>query len=94
MKLFLVPLFGIAVGAILSVWFRKARRTSGSGILEQRRLSKWMRMSRDERNAFDHQEKMKTMERKKTLLDEIRKEYLQVKKVNQKKDKPPFLPKK
>ena len=38
-------------------------------------IKSWMEMTKEERHAFDLQEKENTFKRKKILLDQIRKEY-------------------
>ena len=43
-------------------------------------MNSWMAMRREERSAFDEQEKKTSLERKKVLLDQIRKEYKDLKK--------------
>ena len=42
---------------------------------KQFKMNQWLTMSGNQRNLYDQKEKIKTMERKKILLQEIRKEY-------------------
>ncbi len=49
-----------------------------------RNINTWMRMSRDDRNSYDENLKRLTMERKKKLIDDIRKEYDDLNRVEKK----------
>ena len=45
-------------------------------------LAKWMKMTKEQRKAFDDVDKIRTMERKQTLIKSIRKEYDQIRRIN------------
>ncbi len=55
--------------------FRKPRKKSRKARLD---ILKWMDMTPDQRNEFDEGEKKSTFERKRRLLDQIRKEYAEL----------------
>lgn len=55
-------------------------------------INDWMQMTREERKAFDEEEKITSLKKRKLLLSKIRKEYQEVSKLNKNKGKRPFFP--
>ncbi len=73
MKVFLL-LIVLSSLALYFFFFKssKARKKSRKNRLD---IAKWMDMTPDQRNEFDEGEKKSTFQRKRRLLDQIRKEY-------------------
>ena len=68
----------ILVGIALTLCFKRARKARVKLKKELSNMAKWMEMTREERHAWDEQAKKISMGRKRTLLNQIRKEYVEL----------------
>ena len=75
MKEFLFALPLIFIGVIFYYRLKQLRTNRRGKKYLNGKISQWMQMSREQRNANDVEEKLLRMKRKKVLIDEIRKEY-------------------
>ena len=72
MKIFLYLIIVISIAIVLVRSLRK------KNIIQKKQtpgIAHWMKMSRQERNEYDEQQKRETLDRKRMLLNQIRKEY-------------------
>jgi len=68
----------IVAGLILTLRFKRVRKTRFKIKKRVSNIAKWMEMTREERHAWDEQDKKISIGRKRTLLNQIRKEYLEL----------------
>ena len=89
---FLIISFSLLVVAFLYYLFIRRPKRVHRKIEVVKDMATWMQMSREERNKFGAKEQRESMQRKKTLLNQIRKEYKAISKLNASKGRPPFIP--
>ncbi|WP_320667369.1 hypothetical protein [Prochlorococcus sp. MIT 1307] len=66
----------IVIGIILLERYKKLRPSPIKLRKKFSNITAWMEMSREERHAWDEKHKKTSMEKKKMLLGQIRKEYV------------------
>ncbi len=94
MTTFLVPIIGIFFGAALSLWFQSIKRRKTRQLNRQLEMTEWMKMTPKERERCKGKQEKNFLNKRRRLLDEIRKEYKEeVRKVEKMNKRPPFLPK-
>ena len=62
----------------LTLRFKRVRKTRFKIKKRLSNMAKWMEMTREERHAWDEQDKKVSMGRTRTLLNQIRKEYVEL----------------
>ena len=81
----------ILSGVILFVLKKLTSRNAIPPLIRKTKTA-WLDLTRDQRKALDEQEKQDSMNRKKSLLSEIRKEYKRIKTISHSDIRPPFKP--
>ena len=74
----LLFLIVVVAGMALTLLFKRSRKTRFKLKKELSYMAKWMEMTREERHAWDEQDKKVSMGRTRTLLNQIRKEYVEL----------------
>tara|TARA_B100000700_G_C14423011_1_gene569035 strand:- start:281 stop:523 length:243 start_codon:yes stop_codon:yes gene_type:complete len=74
----LIVILFICFGSLLYALVYLQKKSKNNGKLKSPNIVEWMKMSTEDRKIFDRKQRVKTMERKKNLLEKIRKEYKRI----------------